>query len=133
MRVLLCGERYAPSVGGVQEVLKQLAERFVRRGHEVTVATSKSEGRQFSELNGVKVKEFCVAGNYVRGMTGEVEEYRRFVLEGAFDVIMIKAAQQWTFDALWPVLSEIRSGKVFIPCGFSRMYEPEFSEYFQIL
>ncbi len=133
MRILLCGERYAPSVGGVQEVLKQLAERFVRRGHDVTVATSKLRDRNFSELNGVTIKEFEVAGNLVRGMVGEVEAYRRFVVEGAHDVIMVKAAQQWTFDALWPVLSEVKAGKVFIPCGFSRMYEPEFTEYFQEL
>lgn len=133
MRILLCGERYAPSVGGVQEVLKQLAERFVRRGHDVTMATSKLGNRYFSELNGVKIKEFEVAGNQVRGMVGEVEEYRRFVVEGSYDVIMIKAAQQWTFDALWPVLSDIKAGKVFIPCGFSRLYEPEFAKYFQEL
>lgn len=133
MRMLLCGERYAPSVGGVQEVLRQLAERFVRRGHDVTVVTSKLEDRNFSVLNGVKIQEFGVTGNQVRGMVGELEEYRRFVVEGSYDVIMVKAAQQWTFDALWPVLSEIKAGKVFIPCGFSRMYEPEFAEYFQKL
>ncbi|MDH4185752.1 MAG: glycosyltransferase family 4 protein [Nitrospira sp.] len=133
MRILLCSERYAPSVGGVQEVLRQLAERLVRRGHEVTVATSKLNARHFSDLNGVRLKEFRVSGNWVRGMVGEVEEYRRFIVEGSHDVILIKAAQQWTFDALWPVLPAIKAGKVFIPCGFSRLYEPEFAEYFRQL
>ena len=66
----------------------------------------------------------------MRGMSGEVARYRDFVLGFASDVILIKAAQQWTFDALWPVLDSIRARKVFIPCGFSGLYEPAYSEYF---
>ncbi len=46
---------------------------------------------------------------------------------------MVKAAQQWTFDALWPVLSEIKCGKVFVPCGFSGLYEPLYRGYFRDL
>jgi glycosyltransferase involved in cell wall biosynthesis len=133
MRILLCCELYSPSVGGVQKVMQQLAERLVVRGHEVTVATTKLPTRLFSELNGVTIREFKISGNFVRGMEGKVAEYRRFVTAQSFDVIMIKAAQQWTFDALWPVLSEIKAGKVFVPCGFSGLYEPAYAEYFRQL
>jgi hypothetical protein len=45
-------------------------------------------------------------------------------------LVVLKAAQQWTFDALWPVLDRITARKVFIPCGFSSFYEPAYSEYF---
>jgi hypothetical protein len=41
------------------------------------------------------------------------------------------AGQQWSFDALWPVLDEIKARKVFIPCGFSALYEPHFRGIFQ--
>lgn len=133
MRILLCCELYSPSVGGVQQVIQQLAERLVVRGHEVTIATTKLPTRLFSELNGVTIREFKISGNLVRGMEGTVAEYRRFVTSHPFDVIMIKAAQQWTFDALWPVLSDIKSGKVFVPCGFSSLYEPAYAEYFRQL
>jgi L-malate glycosyltransferase len=133
MRILLCCELYSPSVGGVQQVMQQLAERLVVRGHEVTIATTKLPTRLFSELNGVTIREFKISGNLVRGMEGTVAEYRRFVTSQSFDVIMIKAAQQWTFDALWPVLSEIKAGKVFVPCGFSSLYEPAYAEYFRQL
>jgi L-malate glycosyltransferase len=133
MRILLCCELYPPSVGGVQEVMKQLAERLVLRGHQVTVATTKLPTRFFSELNGVQIREFKISGNFVRGMEGKVEEYHRFVTSQAFDVIMVKAAQQWTFDALWPVLSKVKAGKVFVPCGFSGLYEPAYAEYFRQL
>jgi glycosyltransferase involved in cell wall biosynthesis len=46
---------------------------------------------------------------------------------------VIKAAQQWTFDALWPVLDHISGGKIFIPCGFSSLYEPSYADYFEKL
>ena len=47
------------------------------------------------------------------------------------DAILIMAAQQWSFDGLWPILDKIAARKVFIPCGFSCLYEPEFADYFQ--
>jgi len=133
MKILFCCEFYAPSVGGVQEVIKQLAERMVARGHSVTVATTAIPSRGFKELRGVKIQEFEVSGNLAKGMRGDVDRYRRFVTAGAFDVVLIKAAQQWTFDALWPALDRIAGGKVFIPCGFSCLYEPDYADYFEML
>lgn len=133
MRLLLCCEFYYPSVGGVQEVMRQLAERFVARGHTVTVATTRLTDRDFTEHNGVHIAEFGIAGNRVRGIDGEIERYRRYVQDFDGDAILIKAAQQWTFDALWPVLDGIRARKVFIPCGFSGLYEPSYAQYFREL
>ncbi len=40
LKLLLCCEFYHPSRGGVQEVMRQLAERFAAAGHDVTVATT---------------------------------------------------------------------------------------------
>lgn len=131
MRILFCCQFYAPSVGGVQEVIRQLAERLVVRGHEVSVATTKLPTRDFSTFNGVAIREFDVKGNWVSGMAGEVAEYQKFIIEGDFDVVMIYAAQQWTFDALWPVLDKITFVKVLIPCGFSGMYESGYKKYFR--
>ena len=37
LSILLACEFYAPSVGGVQEVMRQIAERLVDRGHSVIV------------------------------------------------------------------------------------------------
>jgi len=133
MRILFGSEFYSPSVGGVQEVIKQLAERLVLRGHDVTVATTALHGRHSDTLNGVKIKGFRISGNLAHGLKGKVAEYRRFVESQPFDIILIKAAQQWTFDALWRVLSGIRARKVFVPCGFSGLYEPAYAEYFDLL
>ena len=131
MRILFCCQFYTPSLGGVQEVIRQIAERLVTRGHQVTVATTKLPMRDFDTLNGVAIKEFDVKGNWVSGMTGEIEKYQEYILNGDFDVVMIYAAQQWTFDALWPVLDRINYSKVFVPCGFSGLYEPGYVKYFQ--
>lgn len=131
MRILLCCEFYAPSVGGVQEVMKQIAERLVSRGHEVTAATTKLPTRDFNSLNGVNIVDFKISGNLVNGIVGDVEAYRDFVLAGDFDVIMVKAAQQWTFDALWEILPQIKMRKVLIPCGFSGLGELAYSDYFK--
>lgn len=130
MNILFCCEFYAPSIGGIQEVMQQVAERLVSRGHDVTVATSHLPTRTFTELNKVRIVEFDVSGNFVKGMDGEVVQYQRFVSGGAFDVVLINMAQQWTLDALIPTLSEIPSRKILIPCGFSCLYEPSYAAYF---
>ena len=118
MKILFCCEFYSPSVGGVQEVVRQIGERLVARRHHVTVATTALSARTCRELRGVRIAEFAVSGNLANGMKGEVERYQQFVRSGAFDLVVIKAAQQWTFDALWPVLTQICGRKIFIPCGF---------------
>ena len=130
MKILFCCEFYAPSVGGVQEVMRQLAERLVEKGHQVTVATSKLPNRNFTSLGGVSIKEFSVSGNLVRGIFGDEDKYRQYIIGGDFDVLMIKAAQQWTFDSLWPVLEQIKIPKVFIPCGFSALMELTYATYY---
>ncbi|MFD0930368.1 glycosyltransferase family 4 protein [Methylophilus glucosoxydans] len=133
MRVLFCSEFYYPSVGGVQEVMRQVAERLVELGHDVTVATSKLANRATLQLNGVSIKEFDVKGNFVSGMLGEVLDYQTYLITSEFDVIMIKAAQQWTFDATWEIIDRIKTPKVFIPCGFSALYNPEYEAYFKLM
>ena len=132
MRVLLCCENYPPSVGGVQEVMRQVAERLVKRGHDVTVFTSAHAARPRSaRMAGVAVESFDVSGNLVRGMLGEVDRFRAAVLEGGYDAVLVKAAQQWTFDALVPILDRLRARKAFIPCGFSALYDPSYADYYR--
>ena len=133
MRILFCCQFYAPSVGGVQEVIRQLAERLVSRGHQVTVATTRLPNRNFEVLNGVVVKGFGVTGNLAGGMAGEIREFQEYVLAGKFDVMLVYAAQQWTFDALWTILDSIPFKKVFVPCGFSGLYELGYTKYFQAM
>ena len=112
IRILFCCQFYAPSVGGVQEVVRQLDERLTGLGHQVTVATSRMESRRSTKLNGVVIKEFLVAGNLVSGLTGEVRQYRDVVLAVHVDVMLVYAALQRSVDALEDVLDLITYPKV---------------------
>lgn len=131
MRILHTVQHYHPSVGGAQEVVRQLSERLVKAGHSVTVATSASSDRISLQLNGVNIVPFDISGNLVEGFRGDIEGYRRFVLNSEFDIIMNYAAQQWATDLLLPVLTEIHAKKVFVPCGFSGLHIPRYQEYFE--
>ena len=113
--------------------MRQIAERMAASGHDVSVATSARPDRTADIYNGVRIYSFNVRGNLVVGMRGELDRYRQFLAEFDGDAILIKAAQQWSFDALWPVFDQIKARKVFVPCGFSSFYEPSFKEYFQRL
>lgn len=131
MKLLICSDSYYPSVGGVQIVLQQIAERLVKRGHQITIATSKLKDRDSTSINEVDIQEFDVSGNYNRGLTGEIQRYRDYVLLGNYDVLLMKAAQSWTFDALMNDLDKIKKRKVFIPCGFSGLYYPYYKNYYE--
>jgi L-malate glycosyltransferase len=133
MKILHTVEFYHPSVGGMQEVVKQLSERLASFGHEVTVATTRLPGRSETVHNGVRIAGFDVSGNLARGMRGEVEEYRRFLKESRFDVVTNFAAQQWATDAGITMLDEIPGKKVFVPTGFSGLYDPRYREYFDAM
>jgi glycosyltransferase involved in cell wall biosynthesis len=130
MKLLFCCASYWPNRGGVQEVIRQIAERMAAAGHDVAVATSRNRRRKADSHNGVRIHEFRVGGNLVTGIQGEANRYRKFLTDFDGDAILIKAAQQWSFDALWPVLDDIKVRKVFVPCGFSSLYEPSFTGYF---
>jgi L-malate glycosyltransferase len=133
MRLLFCCESYWPHRGGVQEVIRQIAERMAARGHDVSVATRIHPDRKTNVHNGVRIHAFRVTGNLVTGIRGEADRYRKFLTAFDGDAILIKAAQQWSFDSLWPVIDQIKARKVFVPCGFSSFYEPSFKEYFRQL
>jgi L-malate glycosyltransferase len=130
MKILHTVEFYYPSVGGAQEVVRQLSEHMVRAGHDVTVATTELSERTSSLHNGVTVAEFAISGNAVRGIEGDADRYRRFLTGGEFDVVMNYAAQQWATDLAFDVIDEIQSRKVLVPCGYSALYDPAYEGYF---
>lgn len=131
LKILHTVESYAPSTGGMQEVVRQLSERLVKAGHQVTIATSKHPKRRFRELNGVELMTFPIGGNLVRGYSGNTKAYQQFLLKSKFDVIVNFAAQQWATDLALPLLDRIKAKKVFVPTGFSGFYFPEYQGYFQ--
>src|SRR4030095_5092779 len=57
LRILHTVQLYHPHVGGREEVVKQISERLVQRGHHVTVATGFDANRNSSPLNGVEIRQ----------------------------------------------------------------------------
>jgi len=106
LSILHTVEFYHPHVGGAEIVVQELSERLVKRGHRVTVATTKLANRTFAELNGVQIEEFDVRGAIARGFTGsDIARYQQFLLKHPADIMMNYAAQQWTTDLAFDTLA----------------------------
>lgn len=131
MKILHTVESYLPSQHGMSEVVKQLSELLVKKGHEVVVAASVNSDRVSKVINGVIVEEFDIKGNMVFGMQGECEKYIQFLLNSDFDVITNFAAQQWATDLMLPILDKITAKKFFVPTGFSGLYRAEYRSYYE--
>jgi len=133
LRILHTVEFYNPSVGGAQEVVRQISERLVQRGHEVTVATTHLPKREHLAINGVQIKPFAISGNVVRGFNGDVHAYYKFLLQSDFDLVMNYAAQQWATDLMFPILDHLPYAALMAPCGFSGLLNPQYADYFDHL
>ncbi|MCL5030011.1 MAG: glycosyltransferase [Bacteroidetes bacterium] len=132
-------EYYHPHVGGAELVVQELSERLVKRGHSVTVATSKISGRNFNKLNGVTVKEFDLSGSIGNGISGSgLAKYQEFLTSSPADIMMNYAAQQWGTDIVFTVLDRLIKSRINIiaPCGYSALQDSrtirwtQFSQYY---
>jgi glycosyltransferase involved in cell wall biosynthesis len=130
VKILHTVEFYPPSKGGAQEVVRQLSERMVKAGHDVTVATTMLAERKSKTINGVKIAEFDISGKLATKITGEAKQYQDFLVNGEFDIIMNYAAQQWATDLTFSVLDKIKAKKIIVPCGYSALNHPGFKNYF---
>jgi L-malate glycosyltransferase len=133
MKILHTVQRYYPDSGGSEEVVKQISEYLVSKGHNVTVMTGKSPNRNYSHYKGVRIIDFDIKGNNVDGIRGEVSEFKKFIKSENFDIVMNYAAQIWSTDLFFEMLSEIKAKKVLVPCGYSALRNPKYSEYFSQL
>ena len=131
MHILHVTESYTPASGGVSGSVKVLSEGLVRLGHKVTVATQYHPMRHYKELNGVNVIGFDLGGKVDSGYKGEVEKYQEFIRNFSCDLLMIYAAQTWASDLVFPLLNKLNCTKVFIPCGYSSLYNPDFFDYYR--
>lgn len=130
MKILHTVESYLPARHGMSEVVRQISERLVARGHHVTVATSHDPRRTVQSIEGVEVRGFDVHGKSAIGVWGDVSGYQRFLLDYDPDIIVNFAAQQWATDLALPLLPRLKARKVFVPTGFSALSDPTFRNYF---
>ena len=131
MKILHTVQTYLPERNGMAEVVRQLSERLVKKGHQVVVATSANPLRTEKVMAGVEVVEFDVQGSITGGIRGEYDRYMDFIRTQQFDIMTNFAAQQWATDLVFPLLNEIKAKKVFVPTGFSALFLEQFRGYFE--
>ena len=65
MKILFVTDYYYPHAGGVEEMIKNIAEGLVKRGHEVHILTWKIPGTENDEIvNGVKIHRYLATSRY---------------------------------------------------------------------
>ncbi len=133
MKILICVEFYDPHIGGAEKHCKLIAEYLNKNNYKVEIATSFLKERKKKIINGVRINEFNVKGNFIRGYSGEITNYQNFLINSQFDRIIFYAAQQWSFDLSIEIIDKINSKLILIPCGFSKLHNIFYKPYFFLL
>ncbi len=117
MKILQVTPRYYPSIGGVEETVKQYSERLVMNlGHEVTVFTSNLDTDYSNIVNSVKVERLWTVPGVRKGPFSPVVPSMALKLLGSsFDLWHLHANKRFTTD-LAAVLQKIkRTPYIFSP------------------
>ncbi len=131
MKILLACEHYYPYSGGVAKYMQELGEGLTELGHNVSVATSHHLGRKGLSFSGITIIPFEISGNLVNGFTGDTQKYQDFLLQGDFELFIVMAAQQWTFDLVVPIIDKIRARMIHIPCGYSYLGSEKYEDFYE--
>ncbi len=119
----------------MSEVTTNLAQQFLKNGHEVTVATGVHINRnRITTLNGVNIISFDITGNFLFGIKGnDIKNYIELVLSNQFDFINIHCAQIWVFDVLIDYLHRVKTRVIFTSHGLSLINHNMFMSYKSML
>tara|TARA_Y100000816_G_C26059310_1_gene556108 strand:+ start:251 stop:1372 length:1122 start_codon:yes stop_codon:yes gene_type:complete len=131
--ILICVEFYNPHIGGAEKHVQLIAEYLFKNNCKVQIATTHLKLRKKKIINDIKINEFRIFGNCVKGYSGEVDKYQKFLVDSKFDIVIFYAAQQWTFDLSLEILTQISSKKIFIPCGFSKLNNIFYKPYYYLI
>lgn len=99
------------------------AEGLAQRGHEVVVGTGEPEvrGAVYNAPPNLAVERFHIDGGplHRNGISGEIERYREFVVQGDFDALVCLCIDTWPTFLLKPFLRGFRGRKIMVSHGFS--------------
>lgn len=114
MNIIFTVATYYPKTDGVQLVTQYQAEGLAKKGHKVTVITSKFEGKPDCEiLNGVEILRVD-AYNFYYWHKGNKKEYQNIVLKKTrnADALVAVCLQSFSADWLLDVLPQIKCKKI---------------------
>ena len=114
MNIIFTVATYYPKTDGVQLVTQYQAEGLVKKGHKVTVITSKLKSSPDYEVhNGVEIVRVD-AYNFYYWHKGNKKEYQNLVLKKtkAADALVAVCLQSFSADWLLDVLQQIKCKKI---------------------
>jgi glycosyl transferase family 4 len=101
MKILSVSHSFHPETTGVGNAATSLVREWLAAGHDVSVVTSVGPtGVRATEEIG-RTKRFRCSGNWVRGMQGEIDGYRNYLVDSRLDIIVVHCALVWCVDALF--------------------------------
>lgn len=120
--ILITTFTFPPQQNGVAHVVFKHAQRFVRKGHRITVATEydpRREGKSIHE--GVDIVEFKAQGNAnIRSRySGEIERYKEYIRNFKGDLIICHCWQTWATDIACKVFDRVTAKKILVSHGVS--------------
>jgi len=114
MKILQVCPRYYPHIGGVEEHVRNISERLVKR-HEVTVATTDPSGKLQKEevINRVKVKRFeSWAPNEAYYFSRELKKY---LVKNSDSYDVVHAHSYHAFPAFYAAKAKNANKLIFTP------------------
>lgn len=114
MNIIFTVATYYPKTDGVQLVTQYHAEELAKKGHKVTVITSKIDGQTNREVhNGVEILRID-AYNIYYWHKGNKKQYQELVLEKAkeADALVAVCLQSFSADWLLDILPKIACRKI---------------------
>lgn len=113
MKILFVVESYYPSLNGVANVVRYLAEGLVRKGYQVSVVTRLLDFKSRTDVvNGVEIHRFDVNFNLLKFPSGEKSQYLDFVLNSDADCVILECTECVTTDLVIPHLSRLKGQKI---------------------
>lgn len=95
MRIVICSYRFLPSIGGIEEVSRILAEEFVKAGHEASVVTHTQQTAAEDKAAAYRIIRAPRAGELLReARKADVFFHNNISLQYAWPVLA--GARRWT-------------------------------------
>jgi glycosyltransferase involved in cell wall biosynthesis len=123
MKILIAACTFPPHKDGVSEAAAVMAKGFLDAGWKVDVATSPvMPDRDPTSWHGAHIHEFKIqgSGRFNHPYGGDVAEYRDFLANGDWDVVIFHA---YVWSILVPVdmLDRIKAKKILVSHGYNAL------------
>ena len=115
LKILITTPSFPPFNSGLGNAVYQQVKMLSSFRNEVVVATAGNKRNiRFDNSLNVRIEEFNVMGadSLINPLQGDVDSYKKFLLESDFDLIIMNAWQTWSTDICFKYLNEIPGKKV---------------------